>query len=96
MEAHRISPLDENGAKKLVYDEALLFKEMRAMMAPEAMCHLLRLPITKLSHTVISLGIHEENREMVYFGPNAEEKKKRIEEGDEKTKFQAWSVFLFL
>jgi len=92
MEVHKISPVDEKGTKKLVYDEALLFKEMRAMMAPEAMCHLMRLPITKLSHTVTSLGIHEKDREMVYFGPNAEEKKKRIEAGEEKTKFQAWFV----
>ena len=88
---HYIVRVDESGNKLLCYDETLLLRELRSITAPEAVQHLLKLEIAHLSHTVVSLGVHEPNGAQFYFtSATMEAKKKRMEEGTEFTKLQAW------
>lgn len=52
---------------------------------------MLEIPIVKLSHTVFSLGVHEEGQETIYFtSETMQAKKKRLEEGTDYTKFSGW------
>lgn len=83
--------VDESGNKLLCYDETLLLRELRSLTAPEAVQHFLKLEIAHLSHTVVSLGVHEPGGSQIYFtSKTMEAKKKRMEEGTEFTKLQAW------
>lgn len=56
---------------------------------------ILEVPIVKLSHTVVSIGIHEEGQDTLFYtGKTMEAKRRRIEEGLEHTKFTGWLVQL--
>jgi len=51
------------------------------------------LEIAKLSHTVVSIGVHEPGGANIYYtSKTMEAKKKRMAEGKEFTKLQAWYV----
>lgn len=54
---------------------------------------MLEMKIVKLSHVVVSLGVHEEGQETIYYtSETMQAKKRRIEEGIEQTKFTDWFV----
>jgi len=57
---------------------------------------MLETPIVRLSHTIVSLGVHEEGQETIYFNSKTmKAKKERIEQGLEDTKFTEWYDIFF-
>ena len=57
----------------------------------QAVMRMMETPIVKLSHTVFSLGVHEEGQDTFYFtSKTMKAKKVRIEQGLEDTRFTEW------
>lgn len=84
----------------VVYDETLVYKEMRAVTAPEvrsnlqklqAIMRLLEMPIYMVSHIIVPLSVHEEDQQTIYFTSDTmQAKRRRLELGIEDSKFTGW------